>query len=216
MFTGIIEEMGTVKSLSIRGESARIQVAARKILADIRLGDSIALNGVCLTVTSFTPQGFSADVMPETLRKTGLQEMKPGEQVNLERALALGGRLGGHLVSGHIDGTGRIRDRRLEENAVVLWISAPPEIMRVIVSKGSVAVDGVSLTVADVTQDAFSVSLVPHTAELTTLGSRVPGETVNLENDLIGKYVERFMTINQELAKKELNMDFLKVNGFVQ
>lgn len=216
MFTGIIEELGTVKSISVRSESARIQIAARKILTDIRLGDSIALNGVCLTVTSFTPQGFTADIMPETLRRTSLLELKPGQQVNLERALALGGRLGGHLVSGHIDGTGRILGRVLEENAVVLWISAPAEILRVIVSKGSIAVDGVSLTVADVSHDAFSVSLIPHTAEQTTLGARVPGEMVNLENDLIGKYVERFLTINQDLAKRELTIDFLKANGFVQ
>lgn len=216
MFTGIIEELGTVKSLSVRSESARIQVAARKILADIRLGDSVAVNGVCLTVTSFTPQGFTADVMPETLRKTNLLELKPGQQVNLERALALGGRLGGHLVSGHIDGTGRLRDRRLEENAVVLWISAPAEILRFIVPKGSIAIDGVSLTVADVSHDAFSVSLIPHTAEQTTLGARLPGETINLENDLIGKYVERFLMINHDAAKKEMSIDFLKANGFVQ
>jgi riboflavin synthase len=216
MFTGIIEEMGTVKSLSIRSESASIQIEARKVLADVRLGDSMAVNGVCLTVTSFSPQGFTADVMPETLRKTNLVELRPGQQVNLERALALGGRIGGHLVSGHVDGTGRIRDRRLEENAVVLWISASLEILRVIVPKGSIAVDGISLTVADVAHDAFSVSLIPHTAGLTTLGSKGHGEIVNLENDLIGKYVDRLLTINQELAKKEINIDFLKANGFLQ
>jgi riboflavin synthase len=216
MFTGIIEEMGTVSSLSIRSESARIQVMARKVLADVRLGDSIAVNGVCLTVTSFSPQGFTADVMPETLRKTNLLELKPGQHVNLERALALGGRLGGHLVSGHIDGTGRIRERRLDENAVVLWITAPPEILRIVVTKGSIAVDGVSLTVADVAHDSFSVSLIPHTAAQTTVGSKAPGEMVNLENDLIGKYVERVLNVSQDLAKKDLSIDFLKVNGFVQ
>jgi riboflavin synthase len=216
VFTGIIEEMGTVKLISVRSESAKIQVAARKILADIRLGDSIAVNGVCLTVTSFSPQGFTADVMPETLRKTSLFELRPGQQVNLERALALGGRLGGHLVSGHIDGIGRLRDRRTEENAVVLWISAPPEILRFIVLKGSIAVDGVSLTVADVGHDAFAVSLIPLTAEQTTLGSRLPGEPVNLENDLIGKYVERFLMVSHDAVRKEINIDFLKANGFVQ
>lgn len=216
MFTGIIEEMGTVKSLSVRSESARIQIEARKVLADVRHGDSIAVNGVCLTVTAFSPRGFTADVMPETLRKTNLVELSPGQKVNLERALALGGRIGGHLVSGHVDGTGRIRDRRLEENAVVLWISASLEILRVIVPKGSIAVDGISLTVADVAHDAFSVSLVPHTAAQTTLGSKGHGEIVNLENDLIGKYVDRLLTINQELAKKEINIDFLKASGFLQ
>ncbi|MBT9172616.1 MAG: Riboflavin synthase [Syntrophomonadaceae bacterium] len=216
MFTGIIEEMGTVKSLSVRSESARIQIEARKVLADVRHGDSMAVNGVCLTVTAFSPQGFTADVMPETLRKTNLVELSPGQKVNLERALALGGRIGGHLVSGHVDGTGRIRDRRLEENAVVLWISASLEILRVIVPKGSIAVDGISLTVADVAHDAFSVSLVPHTAAQTTLASKGHGEIVNLENDLIGKYVDRLLTINQELAKKEINIDFLKANGFLQ
>lgn len=216
MFTGIIEEIGTVKSLVVRSESAKLQIAARKVLADVRLGDSIAVNGVCLTVISFSPQEFTADVMPETLRKTNLVELKPGQVVNLERALALGGRLGGHLVSGHVDGTGRIRDRRLEENAVVVWIAAAREVLRLIVPKGSITVDGISLTVVDVSHDAFSVSLIPHTAEQTTLGHKAPGELVNLENDLIGKYVERLLATNQDFGKKDLNMDFLKANGFLQ
>jgi len=216
MFTGIIEEIGTVKSLVVRSESAKLQIAARKVLADVRLGDSIAVNGVCLTVISFSPQEFTADVMPETLRKTNLVELKPGQVVNLERALALGGRLGGHLVSGHVDGTGRIRDRRLEENAVVVWIAAAREVLRLVVPKGSITVDGISLTVVDVSHDAFSVSLIPHTAAQTTLGHKVPGELVNLENDLIGKYVERLLATNQDFGKKDLNMDFLKANGFLQ
>lgn len=216
MFTGIIEEIGTVKSLVVRSESAKLQIAARKVLADVRLGDSIAVNGVCLTVISFSPQEFTADVMPETLRKTNLVELKPGQVVNLERALALGGRLGGHLVSGHVDGTGRIRDRRLEENAVVVWIAAAREVLRLIVPKGSITVDGISLTVVDVSHDAFSVSLIPHTAAQTTLGHKAPGELVNLENDLIGKYVERLLATNQDFGKKDLNMDFLKANGFLQ
>ncbi|MBS3948207.1 MAG: riboflavin synthase [Dethiobacter sp.] len=216
MFTGIIEEIGTVKSLVVRSESAKLQIAARKVLADVRLGDSIAVNGVCLTVISFSPQEFTADVMPETLRKTNLVELKPGQVVNLERALALGGRLGGHLVSGHVDGTGRIRDRRLEENAVVVWIAAAREVLRLIVPKGSITVDGISLTVVDVSHDAFSVSLIPHTAVQTTLGHKAPGELVNLENDLIGKYVERLLATNQDFGKKDLNMDFLKANGFLQ
>lgn len=216
MFTGIIEEIGTVKSLVVRSESAKLQIAARKVLADVRLGDSIAVNGVCLTVISFSPQEFTADVMPETLRKTNLVELKPGQVVNLERALALGGRLGGHLVSGHVDGTGRIRDRRLEENAVVVWIAAAREVLRLVVPKGSITVDGISLTVVDVSHDAFSVSLIPHTAAQTTLGHKAPGELVNLENDLIGKYVERLLATNQDFGKKDLNMDFLKANGFLQ
>ena len=217
MFTGIVEELGTVKTLAVRGDSGELRVKAQKVLADVRLGDSIAVNGVCLTVTSFSAQEFVADVMPETLRKTDLLRLQGGDPVNLERALALGGRLGGHLVSGHIDGVGAIVEKRSEGNAVIFRISAPPEVLRFIIPKGSVAIDGISLTVADVTAETFSISVIPHTASLTTLGSKKEGDPVNLENDMIGKYVERLLsTHHTEGEKADISMELLKSNGFLQ
>ncbi len=216
MFTGIVEEMGTVRALEVSGESARIKIVARKVMTDVRLGDSIAVNGVCLTVSSFSGHSFTADVMPETLRKTNLLYLKPGDQVNLERALALGGRLGGHLVSGHIDGTGKVREKYNEGNAIIFHFSAQPEVLRLLVPKGSVAVDGISLTVATVDRDTFSVSVIPHTALETTLGYRKTGDTVNLENDMIGKYVDRLLSACQEARHKDISMDFLKATGFIQ
>lgn len=216
MFTGIIEELGAVRSLSARGDSAQLTVVARKVLSDVHPGDSIAVNGVCLTVVSFSAQEFTADVMPETLRKTNLFQLKTGHAVNLERALALGGRLGGHLVSGHVDGVGKIREKRSEGNAVLIHISEPPEVLRFVVLKGSIAVDGVSLTVAGLSYDSFSVSIIPHTASETTLGHKAVGDPVNLENDLIGKYVERLLHAYQESSPKNISMEFLKANGFLQ
>jgi riboflavin synthase len=216
LFTGIIEELGTVRSLQTRADFAQIKIEARKVLSDIRLGDSIAVNGVCLTVASFSGLSFLADVMPETLRKTNLIGLKPGNRVNLERALALGGRLGGHMVSGHVDGTGRIREKRTEGNAVVMHITAPQEVLRLIVPKGSIAVDGISLTVAVVGPESFSVSVIPHTAAETTLGEKSAGDIVNLENDLIGKYVDRLLNSYQDIQQKDISIDFLKANGFIQ
>jgi riboflavin synthase len=217
LFTGIIEELGTVRSLQTRADFAQIKIEARKVLSDIRLGDSIAVNGVCLTVSSFSGLSFLADVMPETLRKTNLIGLKPGQRVNLERAMALGGRLGGHMVSGHVDGTGRIREKRTEGNAVVLHFTAPQEVLRFIVPKGSIAVDGISLTVAAVDNESFSVSVIPHTASETTLGEKSAGNIVNLENDIIGKYVDRLLNSYQELRQqKDISIDFLKANGFIQ
>lgn len=216
MFTGIVEEMGTVRSLEVRSDSAKLRVAAAKVLADAKLGDSIAVNGVCLTVVSFAADGFVADVMPETLRKTNLGQLRPGDRVNLERALALGGRLGGHLVSGHVDGTGKILEKRSEGNAVVFTFDAPPDVMRLIVPKGSIAIDGISLTVAKVGAESFSVSIIPHTLAQTTLGTKNVGDLVNLECDMIGKYVDRLIHAYQGNKPKELDMDFLKVNGFIQ
>jgi riboflavin synthase len=215
MFTGIVEELAAVKSLSVRGESAKLAITAEKVLKDVRLGDSIAVNGVCLTVVSFSTREFVVDVMPETLRKTNLINLRPGDAVNLERAMALGGRLGGHLVSGHIDGTGKIIERRTEGNAVVFRFNTSAGVLRFVVSKGSIAIDGISLTVADMGLDWFSVSIIPHTASLTTLGSKGVGDMVNLENDMIGKYVDRLLN-NAQDQKEELSMDFLKANGFLQ
>ncbi len=217
MFTGIIEEMGTVRSLEVRSESALLTITAKKVLSDTRLGDSIAVNGVCLTVAAFSGHTFQADVMPETLRKTNLGSLRPGSRVNLERALALGGRLGGHLVSGHIDGTGKVLEKHGEGNAIIFHFHAAPEVLRFIVPKGSIAVDGISLTVAAAGRDSFSVSVIPHTAAETTLGDRAAGSIVNLENDMIGKYVDHLLNSYQEMRQqKDISVDFLKANGFIQ
>ncbi len=217
MFTGIVEELGLVKLLSVRVDIAQLQMYAQTVLTDVKLGDSISVNGVCLTVVSFSAREFAVDVMPETLRRSNLMELKPGDSVNLERALTLGGRLGGHLVSGHVDGVGRIAERRLEGNAVLFRFSVPSEVLRYIISKGSVAVDGISLTVADTGLDWFSVSVIPHTVSHTTLGRKREGEKVNLENDLIGKYVERLLFAQRdEKQKEDISVDFLMKTGFLQ
>ena len=193
MFTGIIEETGKIQSLSLAGTSGVLRVRAKKVLEGTRIGDSIAVNGVCLTVTSLSPDAFTADVMAETVRRTGLGSLKPGDRVNLERAMAADGRFGGHIVAGHIDGTGRIESLIREENAVWVTVSAPRQILRYIVEKGSIAIDGISLTVAYVDEQVFKVSVIPHTGEETTLLSKNPGDIVNLENDIVGKYIEKLM-----------------------
>ncbi len=193
MFTGIVEETGTVKQIRRSAASAVLTVAADRVLTDVVLGDSIAVNGVCLTVTEFSQNEFSADVMHETLDRSSLGALKSGSTVNLERAMKADGRFGGHIVSGHIDGTGTVADIRKDDKAVWYKIRASGAILRYIVEKGSIAVDGISLTVAGLDDDSFSVSVIPHTAANTTLSSKKKGDTVNLENDIIGKYVERLM-----------------------
>lgn len=193
MFTGIVEETGTVKQIRRGAASAVLTVAADRVLTDVALGDSIAVNGVCLTVTEFSRNEFSADVMHETLDRSSLGALKAGSTVNLERAMKADGRFGGHIVSGHIDGTGTVSDIRKDDNAVWYRIRASGSILRYIVEKGSIAIDGISLTVAALDGDSFSVSVIPHTAANTTLSSKKKGDTVNLENDIIGKYVERLM-----------------------
>lgn len=212
MFTGIIEEVGTIKAIG----GGRLQIEARKVVSDVQIGDSIAVNGVCLTVTSFTKTGFSADVMPETIRRTSLNELGIGSPVNLERALTLQSRLGGHIVSGHIDGTGQIISMKDEGNAILMKIGADSEILNHIVEKGSVALDGISLTVASVTDSDFTVSLIPHTRQVTNLGSKGIGSTINIENDVVGKYVEKFLQVQKADNKpaSTLTMDFLRSNGF--
>lgn len=215
MFTGIIEEIGTVKALSRSGSSSYIEIAAQKVLADVHLGDSIAVNGVCLTVTDFSGGVFRADVMNETLSRSSLGNLRAGSPVNLERAMAAGGRFGGHIVSGHIDGTGTIADIRNDGIAVWYTIAADPGILRYIVEKGSVAIDGISLTVARVTVSSFSVSIIPHTAAQTILGFKKTGDIVNLENDIIGKYVEKLMKPAEDTTVSSgITMDFLAKNGF--
>lgn len=217
MFTGIVEEMGTVLSLEKRNVSAVLTIKAAKVLEHTRIGDSIAVNGICLTVTGMGNGYFTADVMAETLRRSSLGQLLHGGKVNLERAMAADGRFGGHIVSGHIDGTGTIRSMRPEDNAVWVEIDTPAKLLRYIVEKGSIAIDGISLTVAALTEHSFSVSLIPHTGEETTLLQKKPGDLVNLENDIIGKYVERLMQCSgreEEPEKKGITPEFLAENGY--
>ena len=193
MFTGIIEEVGHVKSLHRGAKSFTLEVEAEKVLEGTLVGDSIATNGVCLTVTSLTGHGFTADVMPETVSRTALGELVSGSPVNLERALSLQTRLGGHIVSGHIDGTGRIADRRQDDTALWLTIECDSKLLRYIIENGSVTLQGVSLTVARVDARSFAVSLIPHTQAATTLHQAKVGDLVNIENDIIAKYVEKLL-----------------------
>jgi len=214
MFTGIIEEVGTVSRVQRSGSSSFIEIQAKKVLEDIHLGDSIAVNGVCLTVTHFDSSIFRADVMNETLSRSSLGSLTTGSPVNLERAMAANGRFGGHIVSGHIDGTGTVTDIRNDGIAVWYTVSAAPELLHYIVEKGSIAIDGISLTVAKVTDTSFSVSIIPHTAAQTILGTKKAGDTVNLENDIIGKYVEKLMKPAEEPGTGGITMDFLAKNGY--
>ena len=218
MFTGIVEEVGTIRSLQMRGNSGSISIVANKVLDGTQIGDSIAVNGICLTVTSLLSDGFTADVMAETVRRSGLDQAKQGDSVNLERAMAADGRFGGHIVSGHIDGTGVIREYRREENAVWVTIATSPEILSLIVEKGSICIDGISLTVATVSEQSFQVSIIPHTAVETTLIRKHTGDVVNLENDVVGKYVQRLLEgaslKTQAKAKSTLTMETLQELGF--
>ncbi len=210
MFTGIVEEMGTVRRLNQSPNRCELELSASKVLEGTQIGDSIAVNGVCLTVIRMGSDHFTADVMPETLRRSNLGQLKSGSRVNLERAMAADGRFGGHIVAGHIDGTGTIRAMQPEGNAVLVTVSAAPELLRHVVEKGSIAIDGISLTVAKVTHTDFTVSLIPHTGEETTLLRHRPGEMVNLETDIIGKYVEKLM----RPRTGGVTMELLQQNGF--
>lgn len=219
MFTGLVEELGVIRALSRGPDSARLKIEAGKVLEDIKKGDSIAVNGVCLTAVDFDRGFFAADVMAETLDKTNLSRLSPGDRVNLERALRLGDRLGGHLVSGHIDGVGAITRLERHDIATLVTISAPAGVLRYIIKKGSVAVDGASLTVVDFGRDAFQVSLIPHTAHMTTLGFKKTGDTVNLEGDLVGKYIDRLISAREtgqlENKGRGVTMDLLIEKGFL-
>lgn len=216
MFTGIVEETGTLRSLSRGSKSCVIHVQCSTVLEDTRIGDSIAVNGICLTVTSMESGGFTADVMNETLSRSSLAQTRPGEPVNLERAMAANGRFGGHIVSGHIDGTGIIREIRDDDNAVWYTVEAPPEILRYVVEKGSIAIDGISLTVARVDDRSFQVSVIPHTRAVTALSSRRVGSPVNLENDIVGKYVEKLMqpAPSESGPASGITMEFLAQHGY--
>ncbi len=220
MFTGIIEEIGEVSSIKHGTKSAVLNIKAKKVLENTKLGDSIAVNGVCLTVTGMTADTFSADVMAETVRRTGLAELKKGSAVNLERAMAADGRFGGHIVSGHIDGTGVITSYVKEDNAIWVTISADESILRLIVMKGSITIDGISLTVAYIDDKVFKVSIIPHTADETTLLKKGVGSVVNLENDVVGKYVEKLLSAYQPEGKNDtkrssISASFLAENGFL-
>lgn len=212
MFTGIIEETGKIISVG----AGRIAVQAKKVLHGTQIGDSIAVNGVCLTVTTMTSSEFTADVMPETLSRTNLGSLGKGNSVNLERAMAADGRFGGHIVSGHIDGTGTVSKLEKDGNAVWVYISAPSNILNLIIEKGSIAIDGISLTVAKVNDKEFAVSVIPHTGEETTLLGKKAGDVVNLENDVIGKYVQKLMGLGgagsfaSQAEKDSKLMDWLR------
>ena len=218
MFTGLVAELGTVQRLARQGNSYHMTVGAKKVLTNLKIGDSVAVNGACLTVVRMDEGGFTADVMPETVRLTNIGSLQPGSKVNLERTLRLCDGLDGHIVSGHVEGLGTISEQRPEGIAVVVTIATPPELLKYIIKKGSIAIDGISLTVTEVTDTSFSVSLIPHTAKETTLGFKKVGDSVNLETDILGKYVERMLTWNKQTQAGKadtLNMQTLLENGFV-
>lgn len=207
--------MGTINRIERGSNSSRIDVRASKVLGDVRIGDSIAINGVCLTVTEFNSEHFIADVMAETLEKTNLRQLISGQRVNLERAVRLGDRMGGHLVQGHVDGVGTIVEQQKLDIAIIIRIKTTDEVLAYVVKKGSIAIDGISLTVIEVGVDSFAVSLIPHTAAMTTLGFKKPGDTVNLESDIIGRYIEKLLLRNGDAKQSNLSLGFLAENGFI-
>ncbi len=213
MFTGIIEELGTIKAIKRGGKWCVLTIGASMILQDVQLGDSIAVNGICLTVTSFSSDHFTVDVMPETLDKTSLSSLQIGSPVNLERAMKAGGRFGGHFVSGHVDGMGVIHSKKNWGNAVLIEIKASEELLYYMIPKGSITIDGISLTIVDVKMDRFSISIIPHTLEKTVLQYKGTGDIVNLECDMIGKYIEKYVSARKGTGK--ISQDFLAEHGFI-
>ena len=211
MFTGIIEEVGIIKQVYKDNKSLKLNIDAKKILNNVKIGDSISTNGVCLTVISILDKTFTVDVMPESTKRSNLGALKKGDDVNLERALKANGRFDGHMVSGHIDGTGKIVSYNKDENAVWIRIKADDKILKYVVEKGSITLDGVSLTVAYVFDDGFSVSIIPHTGSITTLLNNKIGNEINIECDILGKYIEKLIGLNNN---SKLDIDFLKDNGF--
>jgi len=215
MFTGLVEEIGKIQSIAKSTKSAKIMIKANKVIKEAKIGDSISTNGVCLTITECTFNNFTVDVMAETMRRSNLHNLSLGDEVNLERALKVGDRLGGHIVSGHIDGMGTVSNYEKEDNAVWITISTTPEIIRYIVQKGSIAIDGISLTVAYVDEKVFKVSIIPHTKEVTTLLRKKVGDIINLECDIVGKYIEKLFLSKEQLPIKQgMDMNFLSENGF--
>ncbi len=214
MFTGLIEEIGIIKGVAIGYKSGRLKIGCSKMLEDIKIGDSISVNGICLTVTSFDNSTFEVDFMPETAKVTNISFMNTGSRVNLERALMVGDRLGGHIVSGHVDGFGTIVSFKEFENSTVVEIEAERTLMKYIIKKGSIAIDGASLTVGDITKDSFILSIIPHTKKETTLLDKKIGEKINIECDSIGKYIERILDF-KEKDVVPMTMEFLNKNGFM-
>ena len=225
MFTGLIEETGSILNIRPGSKSTSVSIKASKVLEDANIGDSIAVNGICLTVTSKSADSFTADVMPETINRTNLHRLTKGSKVNLERALKLGDRLGGHMVSGHIDSTGEIIKISPDENAVLIEIGLSASLIPYIIEKGSVSIDGISLTVASVTKRSFIVSVIPHTKKMTTLEKAMSGQMVNIECDMIGKYIQSFVANSKILSSNstedniekpsKIDMNFLASNGFL-
>ena len=217
MFTGLIEELGKVVSLNLRGDSGRLRLAAETILSDCRLGDSIAVNGVCLTVVEIAGPEICFDVSAETLRRSNLGRLQPGDRVNLERALPADGRFGGHLVAGHTDATGTLKSKNREGNAVIFTFSAPPEVARYLIEKGSIAIDGISLTITGIEENDFSVAVIPHSLARTTLRGKGVGAVVNLEVDLVAKYIEKLLrprTVDGGPDTRKIDLNLLQKHGF--
>lgn len=217
MFSGIIEEMGAITVLRKTLAGTKLTILTSTVMSDLKIGDSVSVNGTCLTVVSRSERDFSVEVSPETLSVTTLGSFAVGMPVNLERAMRLNERIGGHLVAGHVDGVGVIRSRHQDSNAIVFAIGAPPEILRYCVVKGSITVDGISLTINDVSEQRFSVAIIPHTAKVTTLGLKQVNDLVNLESDLIGKYVERLLQERGQLPKSSISIDkdYLQKRGLI-
>ncbi|HLO12489.1 MAG TPA: riboflavin synthase [Pseudoneobacillus sp.] len=218
MFTGIIEEIGTISTIKQTGQSIVMTIEANRVLKDVQLGDSISVNGVCLTVTSYTEKQFTVDVMPETVKSTSLRLLKRSSKVNLERAMAAGGRFGGHFVSGHADGIGIIKSKKPFENAVYFEIEVNSELQQYIIYKGSIAVDGTSFTVFGVSENSFTISIIPHSLSETIIGLKDIGDIVNVECDMLGKYVDHFLArrfnSSEQNRKSNMTMQFLEENGF--
>ncbi|MBS3970311.1 MAG: riboflavin synthase [Clostridia bacterium] len=214
MFTGLIEDLGVVREVDRGAKSARLTINTKINLEEVKVGDSIAVNGVCLTVIKKQNQGFTVEVMWETIQKTNFKNLLPGTRVNLERALQLGGRLDGHMVTGHVDGVGTIVRKDVFEISEVIEVETDREITRYLIQKGSISIDGISLTIVDVLDKSFSVSLIPHTRDKTTLGTKKIGDTVNLEVDMLAKYIERLLS-NQQYQGKGVTYEKLIENGFI-
>ncbi|NDI34302.1 riboflavin synthase [Chengkuizengella sediminis] len=219
MFTGIIEEIGTINNISKQSQSMIISINSKKMLEDIHLGDSISVNGVCLTVTQFDSSSFTMDVMPETFRKTNLFQLSAGSRVNLERAMAANGRFGGHIVQGHVDSTGVIKNRESEQNSVVFTIEPDQQdIFKYVIPQGSITLDGISLTLVNVTNSTFSVSIIPHTLEQTILQQKSTGDTLNIEVDILGKYIHHLLNGNKQQnnqGSNNISKQLLMENGFI-
>lgn len=217
MFTGIIEEIGTIQKIEKKGNTLYLSIEGKKVLEDVNLGDSIAVNGVCLTVVSFTPKSFQVDVMPETFKSTSLSNLKPGFPVNLERAMAANGRFGGHFVSGHVDCTGIIEKRLPKENAVYIDISFPESFSKWMLPKGSITLDGTSLTIFQLASNKLTVSIIPHTLKQSVIGMKKVGDSVNIECDMFVKYLHSYLSNQFEnpTNDKGISKDFLTEHGFM-